>query len=426
MNILDEIKEIFNIENTDPLIEYVDSNLFTSDHDKQNYSENQTPRFIRENMISYIPDNIWEYPNIKVFDPCAGKCVFILLMIKKLMIGLKKKIKNPNKRYKFIVEECIYFADINEENINICKLLIDPFNQYNLNYYIGDTLKLNIQEIWNIDGFNIILVNPPFQIKIGNNNKTFAIWDRFFKKMIEISLKNGHIGFVSPPSWRAPSGNFREVFEIIKEKRLIYLNMNSLEAGHRDFNVAIPYDYYVVQNVDNGNNYKTDIVDVYDHKINIDLSSWKFIPFGSFDIFTKLLAKNDEEKVNILYDCSTYDSRKLSKTQTEEYKYPICYTITKKKGMNKLYSKRYKDNHFIPKIIWSNGIGTYPIVDKGEVGCSQFSYAIIDDIENLEHIKKAMEKEQFINLMKCTKFNNHKYDHKTIKLFRRDFYKAFI
>ena len=95
--------------------------------------------------------------------------------------------------------------------------------------------------------------------------------------------------------------------------------------------------------------------------------------------------------------------------------------------MNKLYSNRYKDNHFIPKIIWSNGIGTYPFVDKeGKLGCSQFSYAIIDDIENLYDIKKYMETEEFINLMKCTKFNNHKYDHKTIKLFKKDFYKILI
>ena len=426
MNIIEDIIEIFNIENTDPLIEYVDSNLFTSDYEKENFAENQTPKFIRENMINYIPNNIWECPNIKVFDPCAGKCVFILLMIKKLMIGLNKKIKNPNKRYKFIVEKCIYFSDINEDNINICKLLIDPFNKYNLNYYIGDTLELDIKYKWNINGFNIILVNPPFQISIGENIKTFAIWDRFFKKMIEILLHNGYIGFISPPSWRAPSGNFRDIFNLIINKKLIYLNMNSLEAGHKDFHVAIPYDYYIVNNVNNDNN-KTDIVDVYDNKININLRSWAFIPFGSFDMFTKLLAKSNEETVCILQDCSTYDSRKLSQTPTEEYKFPICYTITKKKGMNKLYSKTYKDNHFVPKIIWSNGIGTYPIIDiEGKYGCSQFSYAIIDKIENLEHIKKAMETEIFINLMKCTKFNNHKYDYKTIKLFKRDFYKNFI
>ena len=85
---------------------------------------------------------------MKVFDPCSGKGVVLLEIIKKFMLGLKNKIKNPNKRYKFIVEECIYFSDINQENINICKLLIDPFNQYNLNYYIGDTLELNIQEIF--------------------------------------------------------------------------------------------------------------------------------------------------------------------------------------------------------------------------------------------------------------------------------------
>ena len=58
MNIIEDIIEIFNIENTDPLIEYVDSNLFTSYYEKENFAENQTPKFIRENMINYIPNNI--------------------------------------------------------------------------------------------------------------------------------------------------------------------------------------------------------------------------------------------------------------------------------------------------------------------------------------------------------------------------------
>ena len=203
--------------------------------------------------------------------------------------------------------------------------------------------------------------------------------------------------------------------------------MNSLEYGHRDFHVAIPYDYYIVKNVNNDYKTKTNIVDVKDNNYNINLSKWCFIPYSNFDLFNKLLAKNDEEKVNILYDCSTYDCRKLSDTQTDKYKYPICYTITKKKGMNKLYSNIYKNDHFVPKVIWSNGIGTYPIVDyDGVYGCSQFSYSIIDHKENLDKIKKCMNNELFIDLMKNTKFINNKYDYKTIGLFKKNFYDIFI
>ena len=37
---------------------------------------------------------------------------------------------------------------------------------------------------------------------------------------------------------------------------------------------------------------------------------------------------------------------------------------------------------FVPKVIWSNGEGTYPILDtKGEFGLTQFAYGITDNIQ---------------------------------------------
>ena len=49
-----------------------------------------------------------------------------------------------------------------------------------------------------------------------------------------------------------------------------------------------------------------------------------------------------------------------------------------------------KKSHFdTPKVIWSNGLGTYPIIDKnGDYGLTQFSYAIIDKREKLNNIEK--------------------------------------
>ena len=43
-------------------------------------------------------------------------------------------IPDKQERYKVIVEECIYWCDINPTNVFICKLLIDPHDMYKLNY----------------------------------------------------------------------------------------------------------------------------------------------------------------------------------------------------------------------------------------------------------------------------------------------------
>ena len=49
-----------------------------------------------------------------------------------------------------------------------------------------------------------------------------------------------------------------------------------------------------------------------------------------------------------------------------------------------LLSELKFDGHFdIPKVIWSNGLGTYPIIDEdGKYALTQFSYGIIDDKGN--------------------------------------------
>jgi hypothetical protein len=104
-------------------------------------------------MLDKIPSEFWETPK-KVFEPCAGKGGFVIDIVDRFMIGLEEVIPDERKRYRIIVEQCLYFADINSQNIFICELLLDPFDDYRLNYYKGDTLKLDIRIKWNIEGFD--------------------------------------------------------------------------------------------------------------------------------------------------------------------------------------------------------------------------------------------------------------------------------
>jgi len=46
------------------------------------------------------------------------------------------------------------------------------------NNYIGDTLKLDIGERWNLKGFDAVIGNPPYQVKVGDR-KTEPIWHKF-------------------------------------------------------------------------------------------------------------------------------------------------------------------------------------------------------------------------------------------------------
>ena len=146
------------------------------------------------------------------------------------------------------------------------------------------------------------------------------------------------------------------------------------------------------------------------------------------DIFQKLLTK--KEKVEIIYDRTMYgtDKDNMNENKNNIYKFNCIYSITQKNGCNFWYSNIKKGHFGIPKVIWSNGAGTYPIIDdKGIYGLTQFAYAIVDKKQNLQKIKDAMDNKKFIDLMKYLNFKKaNKYNYKIIALFKKDFYNDFL
>jgi hypothetical protein len=118
----------------------------------------------------------------------------------------------------------------------------------------------------------------------------------------------------------------------------------------------------------------------------------------------------------------------MNDNKNDIYKFNCIYSITQKDGCKFKYSKEKKGHFGIPKVIWSNGAGTYPVIDdKGIYGLTQFAYAIVDKKQNLQKIKDAMNNKKFINLMKYLNFKkDNKYNYKIIALFKKDFYKYFL
>jgi len=139
------IKEIFckNIRNSRELSILIDKYLIPQKLEKEDNAEYSTPFKLRQEMLDKIPLDFWKSIR-KVFEPCSGKGGFIIDIIDRFMTGLKDIIPDEKLRYKTIVEECLYFSDKNVTNIFISKLLIDPYNEYKLNYNEGNTLELDI------------------------------------------------------------------------------------------------------------------------------------------------------------------------------------------------------------------------------------------------------------------------------------------
>ena len=418
------IKELFckNRHNMKELSKVIDKYLIPQKLEKKSNAEVSTPFKLRQQMLDKMPLEFWTSLK-KVFEPCAGKGGFIIDIIDRFMDGLKEAIPDEKLRYKTIVEKCLYFSDINATNIFICKILIDPCNEYNLNYNDGNTLELDIKEKWDIDGFDAVIGNPPYQNSNNNKGSGNTLWNLFVEKSLNVWLiEKGLLLYVHPRGWRQIKS---KVGNLMKEKQIIYLNMNSVSKGLEIFKCATDYDYYLIENI---YAYKKTYIDDYENKkyeymINNDL---KFIPNHNLnEVFSLVDIVDDNGFIN---DQSSYEPRKkwMSKNQSNEYKYPCVYSINSKNVISKKWSSRNDKGHFhITKFIFSNGNGSYKDIN-GDYGLTQWAYAIKCKKEDIDNVEKAFNSNKFNNIIDAINLTSNKYNYNVMKLFKKDFWKEFI
>ena len=254
-----------SISTRNKLSKLIDKYFIAQDLEKKNNAEVSTPSKLRQEMLDKIPVDFWSdvsykvntmtgewtplYP--KVFEPCAGKGGFIIDIIGRFMIGLKEAIPDEEERYKTIVEECLYFSDINPTNIFICKLLVDYCNKYRLNYNEGNTLDLDIKEKWNINGFDAVIGNPPYN-SAGNTGTGNTIWQDFTKVSLTNWIKpNGYLLYVHPPGWRKPNtsrGKYYGMYELMSiDNQMIHLSIHGIKDGQKTFKCGTRYDWYLIE-----------------------------------------------------------------------------------------------------------------------------------------------------------------------------------
>ena len=387
--------------------------------EKKNNAEIPTPRELKLEMISKVPEDFWTKKQ-KVLEPSVGKGGFCLEVIEFFMKGLEEKIPDDKERYKVIVEECLYFADINPVNIHITKLILDPTNEYKLNYYEGDFLKFELED-FELEGFDLVIGNPPYNDSSGNKGSGHNIWKNFVDISInKILNKNGFLLFVHPKGWRQIDD---KIGKLLLSKQIHYLNMNNLKKGLEIFNCSTDYDYYLLENI---NIYKNTIINDYlNITLSIDLKNKRFIPNHSIeDVY---LIIDYEIKDIFMYDRSKYGTEynHVSKTENDIYKYPCIYTINKNNVKTLRWSSINTGHFDVTKFIFSNGEGFYKDY-LGEYGLTEWAYALKCKKEELDNIDKAFYNPKLKILFDAVKLTSSKYNNKIIKYFKKDFWKDFI
>jgi type I restriction-modification system DNA methylase subunit len=105
-----------------------------------------TPPHLIEEMLDKLDPAVWSDPTKTWLDPCAGLGNFSVLILKRLMEGLKIWQPNEELRKKHILEKMLYHVEMNPESIKKLEKVLNPTGKYKLNIRCSDFLTFENQK----------------------------------------------------------------------------------------------------------------------------------------------------------------------------------------------------------------------------------------------------------------------------------------
>ena len=400
--------------------------------EKKKFGEVMTPLELVKEMLATLPEEVWSNPNLKWLDPANGTGPYPLMIIYRLMNGLKDWEPDEEKRYKHIVEKMIYVCELQPKNMFLYICAVDPWDMYQLNIYTGSFLDFggpkvvifdkHMKEVWNVDKFDIVIGNPPYNgAETGGGN---SLWDKFIRKSIPMINQDGYLVLVHPSSWRKPPSTRSKTKDIwgllTKDNQLLYLEIHSIQDGIKVFNAGTRYDFYCMRK--RKERFSTTIVDEIGKKTKIDLYDWNFLPNYNLDKISTLLGEGCE----ILFSRSAYgqDGKHVSDSESDIFRYKLVHSITKD-GPRFLYSSRNDRGLLnVSKVIFGESGLNAAIIDmNGDFAMTSHSFAIkVDSLEQAEILRNTLLSEKFKEIIKSCMWGNFAIDWRLFTFFKKDFW----
>ena len=364
--------------------------------EKKEFGEAFTPKELIDEMLDKLPEEVWSDPNLKWLDPANGIGNFPMVVYSRLMESLKKirGLKDKKKRHDHIIGNMLYMVELNPRNVEISKRIFGE----EANIYCGDFLEEKWDCKFEVDKFDIVIGNPPFQevdnktgkSKGGGNN----LYTKFIYKIDQYIVKNGYLLFINPPSYFSPGrSNNKDGVNLRKDIfDKYYYHYINLEECSKYFNVGSKFIYYLIQK----NNYKNDNLEIvckynkyiYKTILNQKLLIRDYIPYLLTKESLKILdkVKYTEPKLKI-FNSTVFDKRrdyvlkKNTKETDENYKkraikegyiFPIQAT-----GNQIVYSSKKCKNQNDKKVLMSRSGYLKPFYDDGILGVGGDCYACL-------------------------------------------------
>lgn len=230
------------IDNPIELLQLINDCLKPKTIEKKKYGEVFTPISFINDMLKDMElyytkkynNNIYEDETLTWGDTSAGMGNFPIVIYYKLMNGLKIKIPNDNTRKKHILENMLFMAEYNKKNCFMIKQLFNINDEFKLNLYQGDSLKLDIKKEFGISKFDIIIGNPPYNEELKSTGAK-PMYNKFVEYYID---KCEFLCFVIPSRWFS-GGKALDSFRTYMLKRTDIVYIKHFDNASQIFGTSV-------------------------------------------------------------------------------------------------------------------------------------------------------------------------------------------
>lgn len=308
-----------NIYNTyDEIKSYYNEKLNKDKKSFKTKNDEPTPIDCIEYMISKIPDELWDRPNLKILDPCSGNGNFFIPILYKL----REKYTDAE------IFEKLYFNDTNDIRIDNIKQIFDS-SKNNLNITQKDFLEYDDEEIYDLN-----VANPPFAKLLPNGkraSKNHNMIKEFIIKSLKVVKEGGYLLYITPDNWMSKADRNHLIKDLTKYQ-IIHLNIHK----SKDYfpKIGSSFTWYIIQK-------KPFYKDIeiegrwrgIDYTSNVSSRIRSFIPqyYNSIiDSISQKTLENDtlvKFKVETTSDLHKYTKRHLISTVNDkEHPYKLIHT----------------------------------------------------------------------------------------------------